>query len=59
MDLLCEKYNEKVDSDQAHCSHPVEYCRFRTSCMIHFIETEKKQEERLQKQEEENAETEI
>jgi phosphoribosyl-AMP cyclohydrolase len=51
LDLLCEKYKEKVDSDQAVCSHPVEYCRFRTSCMIHFIEKENKREQRSKKQE--------
>ena len=59
VDLLCEKYKEKVDSDQARCSHPVEYCRFRTSCMIHFMEKENEREERRRKQEEENAETQI
>ncbi len=41
MELLCEKYKEKVDSENARCAHPVEYCRFRTSCIIHFMEKER------------------
>lgn len=59
LDLMCEKYKEKVDSEQARCSHPGEFCRFRTACMIHFIEQETKREQRCRKREENNAETQI
>ena len=46
MELFCEKYKEKVDSEDAQCSHPGEYCRFRTSCIIHFMEKERDLEQR-------------
>lgn len=38
MELECEKYHEKMDSEQAVCRHPNDYCQYRTSCMIYFIE---------------------
>lgn len=38
MELECEKYHEKMDSEQAACRHPGDFCQHRTSCMIHFIE---------------------
>ena len=38
MELECEKYHEKIDSEQAACRHSGDYCQYRTSCMIHFIE---------------------
>jgi phosphoribosyl-AMP cyclohydrolase len=37
MDLICEKYNEKVAEDDARCRHPKEYCKYRTACIIHFL----------------------
>ena len=37
MELVCEKYKEKMMSDKAYCRHPKEYCKFRTSCIIHFM----------------------
>ena len=37
MDLFCEKYNETLSGDNARCSHPKEYCKFRTACIIHFM----------------------
>jgi len=37
MELVCEKYNEKMQSDSAACRHPKEYCKYRTSCIIHFM----------------------
>lgn len=37
MELICEKYQTKMDSESASCLHPDEYCKFRTSCIIHFI----------------------
>ena len=36
MELVCEKYLEKMDSALAFCKHAGEYCKFRSSCMIHF-----------------------
>jgi len=37
MDLICEKYNEKVAASDARCHHPQEYCKFRSACIIHFM----------------------
>jgi phosphoribosyl-AMP cyclohydrolase len=37
MELFCEKYNEKMSGENARCSHPKEYCKFRTACVIHFM----------------------
>ena len=36
--MVCEKYNQKMTAEKAVCGHPLEYCKFRTSCMIHFME---------------------
>lgn len=44
MELVCEKHKEKMTADGAQCWHPKEYCKFRTSCVIHFLEREVKQE---------------
>jgi len=40
MDLFCEKYNEMVSGENAQCTHPKEYCKFRTACIIHFMDGE-------------------
>lgn len=40
MELECAKYGEKMDTEQATCRHPGDYCQHRTSCMIQFIERE-------------------
>jgi len=37
MELLCEKYTEKVDSRKAVCRRPREYRKFRNACLIHFL----------------------
>ena len=37
MELVCEKYKEKMQEDEACCRHPKEYCKFRSSCMIQFV----------------------
>lgn len=42
MELECAKYGEKMDTEQAACRHPKDYCQHRTSCMIQFIEREKR-----------------
>jgi len=48
MDLVCEKYKEKVDSEAPECRHPDDYCQFRTSCMIQFMEKENRREQARQ-----------
>ena len=40
MELLCEKYKEKMAAEKACCHHPTEYCKFRSSCMIQFMSKE-------------------
>ncbi len=37
MELVCEKYREKMEQEKAACRHPSEYCKFRSSCIIHFL----------------------
>jgi len=37
MELICEKYGQKMDSESARCHHPDEYCKFRSACIIHYI----------------------
>ena len=44
MELECEKYKEKVDTANPVCNHPKDYCQFRTSCIIHFMEKENRRE---------------
>lgn len=41
MELVCEKYKEKVDSQGAGCRRPTEYCKFRNACLIYFLTREK------------------
>ncbi len=40
MDLVCEKYKKTLAAGKARCQHATEYCKFRTSCMIHFLSRE-------------------
>lgn len=40
MELICEKYKEKMKAEEACCRHPGEYCKFRNACMIHFLSKE-------------------
>ncbi|NOX79906.1 MAG: RNA polymerase II-associated protein [Deltaproteobacteria bacterium] len=40
MELECAKYKEKMSSEEAYCHHPGDYCKFRTSCIIHFMGSE-------------------
>ncbi len=49
MKLICEKYKETMESEEAECRHPDDYCQTRTSCMILFLEKERKREEGHQK----------
>lgn len=41
MDLICEKFKETMSSEEAVCRHPNDYCKFRTSCVIHFMGKER------------------
>ena len=36
--LPCAKYNRYQDRRDPHCSDPELYCKYRTSCLIHFME---------------------
>ena len=33
----CMKYQVKVSAENAQCKDPKLYCKFRPSCMIHFL----------------------
>lgn len=46
MELVCEKYKEKVDSEKAVCRRPTEYCKFRSACLLYFLAREKVGEEK-------------
>ena len=35
--LRCEKYNQDVDSDSKPCPHPLDYCVYRSHCVINRI----------------------
>ncbi|MCX5877062.1 MAG: RNA polymerase II-associated protein [Deltaproteobacteria bacterium] len=41
MELVCEKCQEKIDSEKAVCQRPKEYCKFRSACLLHFLVREK------------------
>jgi hypothetical protein len=36
--LPCLKYNRYQDIRDPRCSDPELYCKYRTSCMIHFMQ---------------------
>ncbi len=42
MELVCGKLNKKLDEGDANCPHGNNYCKFRTSCVIHYIEKQEK-----------------
>ncbi len=44
MELECAKYGEKMDSAEAACRHPGDYCQYRKACMIQFVERENRGE---------------
>jgi len=46
MELVCEKYKDRMESETARCAHPDDYCKFRTSCLIHFMGRERDLEKR-------------
>jgi hypothetical protein len=44
MEIECVKYKEWMSSESAVCRHPGDYCKFRSSCIIHFLGSEKRKE---------------
>ncbi len=46
MELECVKYRGKSNSDVVVCNHPDDYCQYRTSCIIHFMEMEDRREKK-------------
>ncbi|HHO48245.1 MAG TPA: RNA polymerase II-associated protein [Desulfobacteraceae bacterium] len=41
MELECFKYKEKMSPEKAVCRHPGDYCKYRTSCIIFYLERER------------------
>ncbi len=37
----CAKYQQYLCADCLRCSDPKIYCKFRSACLIHFLEKEK------------------
>jgi hypothetical protein len=46
--LECEKFKESMESEEAECRHPDDYCQTRQSCMINYIGKERKREQTLE-----------
>lgn len=42
MELECTKYMETMAAEKARCNHPDDYCKYRSSCIIHFVSKGKK-----------------
>ncbi len=40
-DLYCMKHGCSVDGETAACRDPKQYCKYRTSCLVWFLEREK------------------
>ena len=55
MQLICDKYKETMESEDAECRHPDDYCQTRTSCMISYMEKERKREQARQEKKETNS----
>lgn len=45
MKVVCDKYKESMESEEAECRHPDDYCTTRTACMINFLEKERKRDQ--------------
>ena len=41
----CQKDNSHIEIGQG-CPHPKDYCKYRKSCIIHFMDLEKKKEQK-------------
>jgi len=39
-EYFCQKYQEPITTKPPACPHPLDYCRFRSSCPVHFLEKE-------------------
>jgi hypothetical protein len=48
--LVCEKFKESMEAEEAECRHPNDYCQTRTACMIVFLEKERKREQKSLKE---------
>ncbi|MFH7326326.1 RNA polymerase II-associated protein [Desulfurivibrio sp. C05AmB] len=42
MDLICEKYRKRMAEADARCPQAREYCKFRSACLIHFLDRERR-----------------
>jgi len=49
VELECAKFIEKMDSEEAECRHPGDYCKYRTACIIHFMSLEKSHNKKAKK----------
>lgn len=45
MELICEKYRERMAREQARCLRPNEYCKFRSACIINLLGRDRAREE--------------
>ena len=43
MPFYCAKHQQYQRPGDLKCADPKIYCKFRSGCMIHFLEKEKKQ----------------
>lgn len=48
--LFCQKDNLKIAQNR-DCLHPKDYCPYRTSCIIYYLQKEREREERRKAQE--------
>jgi ferredoxin len=39
-EYFCQKYQEPITTKPPACPHPLDYCQFRSSCPVHFLEKE-------------------
>jgi len=46
MELICEKYKDRMAEDEAVCVHLEEYCQFRKACIVNFLTRERQRETR-------------
>lgn len=46
MELTCDKYKIRMESEEARCEHLEEYCKFRGACVINFLTRERLHRER-------------
>ena len=51
MELTCDKYKIRMESEAALCEHLEEYCKFRGACIINFLTRERLRRERAEGEE--------